>query len=876
MTASRFFRLLIPLALWAANPISAVASDPRLEPGILSEAPRGPIELPNDGAWSSLPGLPNEVTQAVLDTSRHRVIAYALESGSCWLLLLDGDPEWSLVGATGGPPPPRRQAAIALDPIRNRLMVDGGDDQYGRILTDTWAFSLDAGAWTQLTTVGSPGSRMYHTMTFDPIGDRFIAFGRFGSDGGNKAVYQLTLADPPTWSRQATSVPLANTEHVAAYDPIRNRVLFAGAPLGEAMEIWAYSLTGGPVWTNLTPASPGPSTRSLHTLVYDGAGDRIVLFGGFSYLYPWNDFDDAWTLNLSGDPQWMELSPSPLRPTARQGHSAAYDPSGRRMLIVGGQGGSGSPGGGVRERDTWALALDDPAEWSMVHGSPSARTGHTGIYDPVRHRMIVFGGIRGNPPVYLNDVWALSLGERPRWDPIEALGPPPGRTNHAAVYDPLRDRMVIFGGTHDLYDEAGVMNDVWALPLSGTPQWSLVTTEGTSPSPRENHSAVYDPVRDRMIVIGGKRLVWFGWCAGGNRYTPSYPNDTWALALSGTPAWSSLTSGIDEGHGSIYDPVADRLVTFGGERTHYECHGKYYERIPVWKDRSLELRLDGASTWADLAAGTGPSGRAEHSAIYDRARQRLVVYAGGRSAFYPEFDEVWALDLAGPPAWSLLSPAGTSPGASRGHAAIYDPVADAMWVFSPDNDGSTWKLRWESPTAVLIAPAGTRVMNDRVELAWTVSEAIGGARVERRRVPSAWELLGTATQDGEARIVFTDHDVRPGERYGYRLVIEHGSSELRSDETWVSVPPALELALRVHPNPSRRGLSVRFTLPQASPATVEVLDVVGRRIVGREVGSRGLGSHVLDLDEGLFPAGLYFVGLKQGPERVTAKAIVMP
>ena len=81
----------------------------------------------------------------------------------------------------------------------------------------------------------------------------------------------------------------------------------------------------------------------------------------------------------------------------------------------------------------------------------------------------------------------------------------------------------------------------------------------------------------------------------------------------------------------------------------------------------------------------------------------------------------------------------------------------------------------------------------------------------------------------------------------------------------------------VRPNPSRgEGLSVAFTLPAAAPARLEVLDVSGRRVVAREVGSLGPGRHTLDLAEGrrLAP-GLYLVRLTQGANaRVRRVAVI--
>jgi hypothetical protein len=92
---------------------------------------------------------------------------------------------------------------------------------------------------------------------------------------------------------------------------------------------------------------------------------------------------------------------------------------------------------------------------------PGARVEHTAIYDPVRDRMVVYG----NEGPGANDVWALTLSGTPLWTPLApAGGPPPARYGHTAIYDPLRDRMVVFGGDGD----GNNFNDAWALTW-GTP-----------------------------------------------------------------------------------------------------------------------------------------------------------------------------------------------------------------------------------------------------------------------------------------------------------------------------------------------------------------------------------------------------------------------
>lgn len=71
------------------------------------------------------------------------------------------------------------------------------------------------------------------------------------------------------------------------------------------------------------------------------------------------------------------------------------------------------------------------------------------------------------------------------------------------------------------------------------------------------------------------------------------------------------------------------------------------------------------------------------------------------------------------------------------------------------------------------------------------------------------------------------------------------------------------------PNPARgHGLRVRFALPTPDAARLELLDVGGRSVITRDVGSLGVGWHTVNLAESRRVApGVYWVCLTQGANR---------
>jgi hypothetical protein len=91
-----------------------------------------------------------------------------------------------------------------------------------------------------------------------------------------------------------------------------------------------------------------------------------------------------------------------------------------------------------------------------------------------------------------------------------------------------------------------------------------------------------------------------------------------------------------------------------------------------------------------------------------------------------------------------------------------------------------------------------------------------------------------------------------------------------------AAPQRLMLA-GARPNPGIGGsLAVAFTLPSGTPASLDLIDIGGRRIAHEDVGALGPGHHVVRLGRGLdLPAGVYLIRLQQAGRVLTAKATLM-
>jgi hypothetical protein len=356
-------------------------------------------------------------------------------------------------------------------------------------------------------------------------------------------------------------------------------------------------------------------------------------------------------------------------PSARYGHAVATD--GERMIVFGGADVTTELGPYLN--DVWVLSLGTAGalrapRWrqaTILGGGPEGRIHSTLVWDAPRQRFLLFAG--RNKSQFRNDVWALaadatSTVEAPvyQWTAVTpAPGPlPDPRYKHAAIFDPTRSRMVIQGGNAGPGSDRG---DVWTLSLTGTPQWTQTTLSGQFPPDRQGHTAVLDAPRDRMVIYGGTSF--------GSETVSAY-----ALAL-GTGVWTWLgpstppPSRVE--HAAIVDPATQRMIVFGG-RTYT---GGF--RDDAW---SYDL-ANPTPTWTQLPAGTGPSARGALSGVLDQARNNLLVF-GGVSATTAYLDEAWALPLAPSGTWRLFSKKNAvTPPARTGHTAIYDAARQRMVVF---------------------------------------------------------------------------------------------------------------------------------------------------------------------------------------------------
>ena len=196
---------------------------------------------------------------------------------------------------------------------------------------------------------------------------------------------------------------------------------------------------------------------------------------------------------------------------------------------------------------------------------------------------------------------------------------------------------------------------------------------------------------------------------------------------------------------------------------------------------------------------------------------------------------------------------------------------------SDDAAQQTFDAGFTGPTAVDVSLVGTEVGPQRALITWQVANRSEPVTVYRAQSGMAWQALGTRIPDGSGRVQFEDTALKPATRYGYRLGVPDGGVEVAAGEVWVTTPASAEFALRgMSPNPAVAELWVSFSLPNDVPATLELLDLSGRRVLAADAGQLGAGVHRLSLGKSAnVPPGVYLVRLRQGVRSLITKAAVV-
>jgi hypothetical protein len=434
-------------------------------------------------------------------------------------------------------------------------------------------------------------------------------------------------------------------------------VLSCARPIGPRDPNWDVLYPGG-LWGDIG------DLPVMDVLSVDEAGDRLIIDPGMTAIAR----APGWEYSLGREPAWGAFHGTGVAQDAPHLAAEVVDPVARRLLRFAGfgEGGFGD--------EVWALDLNHGCEdWRLVPtaGTLETRWWGAAAYDPVGHRILHFGGTRGEGVGdERNDVVALSLAEGDEAFSTVIEGTPPDagvatdlplpRVGHQMVYDETRHRMIVIGGGAEVTTgQPFMLDDVWALDLTaGSESWSVVDAIDQGPGPRLGFGAVYDAVDDQLVVIGG--------CADVPDCNTRF--DTVSirpLAPGGT--WSDVTLS-----GATIDGIVIGFVQ-------HRWRDRFYAMIQIDKDFELLEIARGAPSWTVTKLFSTRDLPPERSRHVDAVSQDGIVILHGGQGALDGTGPSWALDDAwvfrfNDHTWEPATQSGTLPEPGLGYAFTRGPA----------------------------------------------------------------------------------------------------------------------------------------------------------------------------------------------------------
>ncbi len=559
-------------------------------------------------------------------------------------------------------PPGARALPVAFDAVHRRLYRFGGSD--GRAFSsDTWVLELSGvPGWTRLRVPGDvPDPREHHALVHDAARARLLLYGGRTADGTVLGdVWALALEGEPRWTRLTVPgvAPRARYGQAALLDAVRDRMIVSGGKgaAGVLADGWTLSLS--PLsWAPLAPGTAGPDARQRAAMAYDAGRQVAWVYGGADSTG--GLLEDLWSFGPGDSSGCRPLVISGDLPGPLQGHSLAHDAGRSRLLVFGGNGPDGS-----RSDRAYAISTVDRTSTRLAPGGtpPSPRAGQAWVFDARMDRHYLIGGWDGAPR---GDVYWLD-GDGDYWTALTPAGAGPGPLAwHSAVLDDSLRRILVWGGL----GPEGLVSGLWALSLGDAPAWSELATSGDAPTARYAQVAGFDPRARRMLVAGGTTGAKVSL---GDAWSLDVDSLVWHRVPFAVPALARRAAA------GAWDADRGRLLLYGGaDSASSAARGDLWTLVPDSAAWSPAWPLPGQ-----------PDARAWHTLVHDTRSDALVLFGGlGGPGGASPLGDAWRLVLAGG-RWEPLPAAGTPPTARSGHSAVYDsacPMRGAGNVPEGDN-----------------------------------------------------------------------------------------------------------------------------------------------------------------------------------------------
>ncbi|HTL35448.1 MAG TPA: kelch repeat-containing protein [Kofleriaceae bacterium] len=416
-------------------------------------------------------------------------------------------------------------------------------------------------------------------------------------DDGNRRSHDgcdsLCNVEQPRWRQLRPMLPPSMYEHVAAFDPVRRRVVVFGGTIGgiETQRTLEYSIDTA-TWFDVSPTI-SPPARVLASMAYDAARGEMVLFGGYAQG---SLFFDTWLWNGR---TWTQVA-TPVGPSARYNASMAYDSRRKKIVLFG-----GSP--------STATTWEWDGAWHAVDvpDAPPSRYAAPMAYDPRRAEIVMTGGLDMSSAAINDGTW---LWDGTAWR--HSASSPGARYHVPMVFDAKHDGVLVVGpiGTTFIWDGQS---------------WTQLGVSSTFFDGLHYFAMFYDPLRETVMTYGGSNTSSSGPTGAMYRWTTT--NNAWVgFAPTPIPALTSYA-------GMTYDGSRHEPVRFGG-----------FDAATGDTNTTLDLVDD---AWVLRAASNPPGSRINPQLVFDTTLGRLLMFGGdqGDPGTYEFANNAWTTIASGAP-----------------------------------------------------------------------------------------------------------------------------------------------------------------------------------------------------------------------------------
>ena len=402
--------------------------------------------------------------------------------------------------------------------------------------------------WEMLEAASSPPARMGHGMAFDDVRERLVVFGGSTTGRSHNSNSDTWEWDGNEWSEiQPATVPTIRRFTAMAYDKNRRKVVMFGGHSGRTFlnDTWEWD---GNDWEEKSPAGEIPPGRSLHRMFYHYGLGKVVLSGGYAGgnlpmdIWAW-DGNNWENLNLSGTP------------SDRRDHSIEVDYIKQTSIML--------FGGFFASPSTWILSGNKWTERTL-NTSPSARGGCYTVFDPIRNKTVLYGGMDVNTGTLRGDFEDTWEWDRKQWQQISTTNTPGTLANYGMTYDSKNQKILLFGGINQ---SSQVTNELWEYGTGiewkeyGESRYAVIPPQSWSDAEeqaqrlgghlvainsQEENQWITDNLLDQTTALGSAWIGYFydetdGVWKWSNRETTSY--DNWGV---GEPNYLSSAHYITE------------------------------------------------------------------------------------------------------------------------------------------------------------------------------------------------------------------------------------------------------------------------------------------------------------------------------------------